>query len=622
MNRNLNLLEKLLKRKRKHSIKELKEALLLTNDEDLMTLILELLKRELETFNLNSDSSCHSFLFRCFDYLNWQKSRISFETNIFYKEIAIELLQLNIIIDELINKKITIANKTKYDENINQLIRIGFKIDDFIENHYKEEQDKYNRNIYSLVRHLLFDVKSIEFIREIIKEMPSLKKLRNECDVSILEELIDEYVILLKKDNSLSEDLRTIIYYEKVIDIFTKSYHDKSALKLIKNKLEVEYYKVRGNLDLDEETKRRMLFHFQTVIETILENKKQNKDSLIYKYKAGCENTDICDDEVLKNVSIKDYKDLTKVNAFTIDDAKTKCMEDAISFEELKNGNYKVGIYITDVESRIIEGSKVDIDLEKKALQVNIKKQELFPRKLAQNSFSLKSGKNSLVIAFNFEFNKFGEVVTFDVEKAIINVKKNYSYENYRKELSINNEEFMTLNKLFKVVNLNKDKDAKINIDEISKLKITNAANVLVSSYSIFLNEFISDYFSKKKLPFIFKTDNKDIFYEETNSRETKKIARVIQNTVVPIYNTSINSGVDVMNKTSYGCVTNPVREYDAFINQRMIKKFLITDFTVGHNDYVKANHYITYLCHFLEEKTVLEHYLKEELSIKKVMKR
>jgi exoribonuclease R len=624
MSRNLYLLEKHLKRKRKYSIKELKEALHIISDEDLMTLNVELLQRELETFNLNTENSCHSFLFRCFDYLNWHKSKLNIENEKIFKEISLKLIPLNKLIDELINKPVTIANKDIYDENINQLIRIAFKIDDFIEEHYKEEANENNKNLYHLMKHLLFEVKSLELVKEILKQMPNIKRMKNEKDISILDELVDKYVILLKKDNSLDEDLRTIIYYEKVIDLFTKSYHDKSSLKIIKEKMENEYYSVRGDINLDENIKRRIIFHFQEVISTILENKKSSTDNLIYKYNA-IPNMPHIDDVDLKKVSLKDYQDLTKLNTFTIDDASTKCMEDAISFKILKNEQYEVSIYVTDVDSRIVEGSRLDKEIEKRALTVSNKKTELFSRKVALENLALIKNKNSLVIAFKFIFDKYGKVVSFDINKAIINVKENYSYESYKEKLkdkSQESEELTELSKLFCVVHYNNNNDNQISVAEFNKLKLVSNSNLLVSSYSIFLNEYMANYCEQKKVPFIFRSDKKTISnIIDDQTKDTLKVLGVIENTTLPIYNSALNNGIKVLKKESYGCVTNPVREYDALINQRMIKKFLIPNFTISYNDYLKANHYITYLCHFLEEKSVLETYYKEELKKTKVTK-
>jgi hypothetical protein len=627
MSRTLNLLEKHLKRKRKYSIKELKEALQIISDEDLMTLNVELLQRELETFNLNTENSCHSFLFRCFDYLNWHPSKLNIENEKIYKEISIKLLSLNKLIDELINKQITISNKAIYDENINQLIRIGSKIDDYIEEHYKDESFEGNKNLYYLMKHLLFEVKSLELIKEILKHMPNIKRMKNDKETSILDELVENYVTLLKKENSLEEDLRTIIYYEKVIDLFTKSYHDKSALKVIKEKIEKEYYLLRGNDVLEENVKRRIIFHFQEVISTILENKKSSTDNLIYKYKATSDMPHI-DQNDLKKISLKDYQDLTKLNTFTIDDAKTKCMEDAISFKILDNEQYEVGIYVSDVDSRIVEDSLLDKEIEKRALAISNKRTELFSRKVAIEKFSLAKDKNSLVIAFKFIFDKYGKVVSFDIGKAIINVKENYSYESYKEKLkdkSQESEELKELSKLFCVVHYNNNNEKQTSLTEFNKLKLTSNSNLLVSSYSIFLNEFMANYCEQKKIPFIFRSDRKTInsvIDEQLKTKDTLKMLGVIENTTLPIYNSALNNGIKVLKKDSYGCVTNPVREYDALINQRMIKKFIIPNFTVSYNDYLKANHYITYLCHFLEEKAVLESYFKEEIKTQKTLKR
>ena len=63
--------------------------------------------------------------------------------------------------------------------------------------------------------------------------------------------------------------------------------------------------------------------------------------------------------QILKN-ELEGRLDLRKLTCFTIDPVDAKDFDDAISLEELDNGNLKLGVHIADVSYYVTEGSALD----------------------------------------------------------------------------------------------------------------------------------------------------------------------------------------------------------------------------------------------------------------------
>ena len=59
--------------------------------------------------------------------------------------------------------------------------------------------------------------------------------------------------------------------------------------------------------------------------------------------------------------------DLTKKIIFTIDPKTSKDMDDALSIERMENGNWDLGVHITDVSYFVTPGSPLDIEAIKRS---------------------------------------------------------------------------------------------------------------------------------------------------------------------------------------------------------------------------------------------------------------
>lgn len=138
---------------------------------------------------------------------------------------------------------------------------------------------------------------------------------------------------------------------------------------------------------------------------------------------------DIPDEELKKR---KDFRNIT---TFTIDPDDAKDFDDAISIKKLKNDNYQIGVHIADVGHYVRKGSSVYDEALKRATSVYLVGNVLpmLPHKLSNNLCSLVPGEDRLAFSVIFNINISAKILSYKIEKCVINSDKRFSYEEAQK---------------------------------------------------------------------------------------------------------------------------------------------------------------------------------------------
>ncbi len=133
-------------------------------------------------------------------------------------------------------------------------------------------------------------------------------------------------------------------------------------------------------------------------------------------------------------ITTHDYvgrRDFRKVLTFTIDPSDAKDFDDAISFKELANNEYEVGIHIADVSHYVKIGSALDIEARERGTSVYLVDRTIpmLPEILSNDLCSLVPNKDRLTMSAVFVLDKNAKVKNEWFGRTVIHSQKRFTYE-------------------------------------------------------------------------------------------------------------------------------------------------------------------------------------------------
>ena len=132
----------------------------------------------------------------------------------------------------------------------------------------------------------------------------------------------------------------------------------------------------------------------------------------------------------IKESDLKNRKDLRHLTTITIDGLDAKDLDDAISLEELSNGNTKLYVSIADVSHYVKEESALDKEALKRGNSVYLIDRviPMIPHILSNGMCSLNGNVDRLAMTCEIEYDKDTNVVNHNIYKSIINSNMRMSY--------------------------------------------------------------------------------------------------------------------------------------------------------------------------------------------------
>jgi len=171
-------------------------------------------------------------------------------------------------------------------------------------------------------------------------------------------------------------------------------------------------------------------------------------------------------EDMVSQSEIDRRRDLRDVTMVTIDGEDAKDLDDAVSVEVLKNGNFKLGVHIADVSHYVRENNVLDKEAFKRGTSVYLIDRviPMLPRKLSNGVCSLNPKVDRLALSCFMEIDPTGKVVDHDIFESVIKTNERMTYTDVTKILRDEDaetiekfkhlhEDFKNMGKLFEILN-------------------------------------------------------------------------------------------------------------------------------------------------------------------------
>ncbi|MEN8124739.1 MAG: ribonuclease R [Bacteroidota bacterium] len=215
-------------------------------------------------------------------------------------------------------------------------------------------------------------------------------------------------------------------------------------------------------------------------------------------------------------------RDLRKELTFTIDPKDAKDFDDALSFKQLENDNFEIGIHIADVSHYLHENNILDKEAYNRATSVYLVDRvvPMLPEILSNNVCSLRPNEEKLTFSAIFELNKKAQVIKQWFGRTVILSDKRFTYDEAQ-EIIENKSEFkehniisaiLKLDELAKILRNDRMKsgaisfdktEVKFELDENSEpisvfVKESKDAHKLIEEFMLLANKKVAEFIGKK----------------------------------------------------------------------------------------------------------------------------
>tara|TARA_B100001063_G_scaffold153101_1_gene142822 strand:- start:125 stop:2245 length:2121 start_codon:yes stop_codon:yes gene_type:complete len=349
---------------------------------------------------------------------------------------------------------------------------------------------------------------------------------------------------------------------------------------------------------------------------------------------------------------IKKRRDFRNITTFTIDPYDAKDFDDALSIQQLENGNWEIGIHIADVSHYIKKNDIIDKEAQERATSIYLVDRviPMLPEVLSNNLCSLRPHEEKLCFSAVFELNEKVKIINQWFGRTVILSDHRFTYEDAQ-DIIINkkgkfSEELLKLDSLAKVLRAERMKNGAISFERLeTKFKIDEEGNPisiyfkeskdahkLIEEFMLLANRKVAEYIGKQSLTFVYRihdrpdpdkldvlslflkkfgynlqTENKKSIAQSMNKVlkdvQGKKEANMIETlsirTMAKAVYTTENIGHYGLGFNHYTHFTSPIRRYPDVLVHRLLQHYLDNGNSVNRSE-------IEHLCKHSSEMEII----------------
>ena len=342
---------------------------------------------------------------------------------------------------------------------------------------------------------------------------------------------------------------------------------------------------------------------------------------------------------------INKRRDFRNITTFTIDPADAKDFDDALSFEKLDNGLYRIGIHIADVTHYVRPGTALDAEAYDRGTSVYLVDRTIpmLPEALSNNLCSLRPHEDKLCYSAVFDLDDNAKVHKEWFGHTVINSDRRFDYEQAQQIIETGegdlSDVLLKLNALAQIMRKKRfdnnainfeTEEVKFKLDEQGHpigvyLKEQKEANWLIEEFMLLANRRVAEKIGKKKVAgkepntFVYRIHDKPLD-EKVNTFKNfvKKLGFELKTSSTKSLSSSLNAMLenqkgkadyDMLSKLSirimaracystenighYGLAfpyythfTSPIRRYPDMMVHRLLDRYLNNKESVNQDQY------------------------------------
>ncbi len=234
----------------------------------------------------------------------------------------------------------------------------------------------------------------------------------------------------------------------------------------------------------------------------------------------------------VKERDLQDRTDFRSQATVTIDGEHARDFDDAITLDQLENGNYWLGVHIADVAHYVPEGGALDEQGYERATSVYFPERavHMFPSELATGLCSLNPKVDRLVQSCLMEIDRKGAVMRYELHDGVIHSNARMTYTEVNAILTDRDPEviakyselvplFERMHALFEILNRRRHrrgsidfdlKEPEIVLDDQGMVEAIialerNVAHRIIEEFMLVANETVAQHLDDHGVPSLFR---------------------------------------------------------------------------------------------------------------------